>query len=240
MKTIQLVPLSTAFVLSTTFPSLGVVLINGVSTDTDAAYGGDVSNTDLVNAGSASLASPPLYSSDPFFGPAANNDGTVGTAGETADITFWLGAGAGDQFTVTYSLDTAGSPFGYDLTSIQTIHGWTSGSGNQKNQNYTVAIRTLGEAAFTDLATVAYLPFAAANNTASSKVTITEDSTGILATNVDQIRFTYTVPASGGSNPSPTIREIDVFGSASIPEPSSLVLFALVGPLCLLRRSRSL
>lgn len=199
----------------------GAVDVAGVHTDSDAAYGEAVSDSDLVNAGSPSLAAPPVYSSDPFFGPAANNDGSVGAAADTEDITFWLGAAAGDQFTITYRLDTSFSPLGFDLTSVQTIHGWTNASGNQKNQNYTVAVSTVGSEGFSDIATVAYLPFGAANNVASSKVTITENATGILATEVDEIRFTYTVPPSGGANPSPTIREIDVFGRPSMDGPDT-------------------
>lgn len=116
----------------------GAVKVDGVHTDTDAAYGDAVSDSDLVNAGSPSLALPPVYSSDPFSDPAANNDGTVGTAADTGDITFWLGAAAGDQFTITYRLDTSFSPLGFDITSIQTIHGWTNASGNQKNRTYTL------------------------------------------------------------------------------------------------------
>jgi PEP-CTERM motif len=59
-------------------------------------------------------------------------------------------------------------------------------------------------------------------------VNITEDATNILASGVDQIRFIYTVPnPSGGGNPGPTIREVDVFGVATIPEPSSFLLCGL-------------
>lgn len=197
------------------------VQVSGESANTDAAYGADVSNSDLVNAGASTLTSPPTYGSAPYFGPTANNDGTVGTAGATADITFWLSAIAGQQFTITYALDTSLNTLGYDITSIQTIHGWTNGGGNQKNQNYTVAVSTVGSATFADIATVAYLPFGSATNTASSRVNITEDVTGILASNVDEIRFTYTVPASGGPQPSPTIREIDVFGMPTTDGPDT-------------------
>jgi PKD repeat protein len=73
----------------------------------------------------------------------------------------------------------------------------------------------VGNEAFTSLVTVAYLPYTPATTTASTKVNITEDQTGLLASGIDPIRFTYTV-ALGGENPSPTIREIDVFGAASV------------------------
>ena len=47
---------------------------------------------------------------------------------------------------------------------------------------------------------------------------ISETATGVLAKGVDQIRFTYTVQADPGTQPSPTIREIDVFGAATMPQ----------------------
>ena len=209
----------------------------GVSTLTDAAYGADASATDLVNIGQSSYSSV-AYSAAPFFGPA-DNDGTVGAANTTTDITFWLNASANDTFSITYDLNTLVNTLGYDITSLQTIHGWTgNSSGNQKNQNYVVAVSTVADGGFSDIGTVAYNPFGSANNTASSKVNVTEDATGILATGVDQIRFTYTVPASGGTQPSPAIREIDVFGSATVPEPSSAALLGLAGLALILRRRK--
>ena len=47
---------------------------------------------------------------------------------------------------------------------------------------------------------------------------ISETDTGVLAKGVDEIRFTYTVQADPGAQPSPTIREIDVFGVATGPQ----------------------
>jgi len=224
----------------------GAVIVNGVNTNTDAAYGADVSNSDLVNSGASSLSST-AFSQNPNFGSTAHNDGSVGTANNTAGITWWNGASGGSQYSITYTLDTSVNALGYDITEIQSIHGWTSNSGNQKNQNYQVFVSTVGDGGFTGtalqgtggtlLATVAYLPFTESNVTASTKVNITEDASGILASGVDQIRFIYTVPSPAGNNPAPTIREVDVFGSATVvPEPSSMLLVGLGGMLLLRRR----
>lgn len=149
------------------------VVVTGVNANTDAAYGGDVSSTDLINAGTPTLASAPTYSATPYFGasPSATNNGSVGAVNKTVDITFWLGAAANSQYSITYALDTSVNTLGYDINSIQTIHGFTNNSGNQKNQNYQVFVSTVGDAGFTGtattgtggtlLATVAYLPFTA-------------------------------------------------------------------------------
>ena len=203
----------------------GPVLVSGVSSGTDADFGSDASATDLVDQGQGTFASV-AYSTAPYFGGTAstggaNNDGSVDAANTGGDITFWLGATAGQTYSITYDLDTAVNTLGYDITSLQTIHGWGNGSGNQKNQNYTVEVSLVGDTGFTNIATVAYLPFTSANNTASTKVNVTDKATGILASGVDEIRFIYTIPASGGTNPSPTIREIDVFGSATSTAPDT-------------------
>ena len=223
-------------VVITAGPAQAAIIVVGVNTNTDAAYGADASAADLVNSGAASLAGT-AFSASPYFGPTAHNNGSVGAANTTADITFWIGASGGSTYSITYTLDVSVNTFGYDITSIQTIHGWTNNSGNQKNQNYVVAASTVGDSGFTDVATVAYLPFTSANNTASTKVNITENATGTLVSGVDEIRFTYTVPASGGNNPSPTIREVDVFGAATFPEPASAIVI-LLGALGFKARSR--
>jgi hypothetical protein len=205
------------------------VLVTGINTSgtgTGNAYGADASNSDLVNTGSASLASTTL--STPVtgsFSSTAHNNGAVGDPSTTADITFWLNAQVGNTYSITYTLDTSVNTLGYVINSIQTLHGWTNSSGTQKNQTYEVFVSTVGSPAFTPLATVAYAPFPTSSNTASTKVNITEVVTGILASGIDEIRFTYTV-ATGGSQPSPTIREIDVFGSPIFVVPS----FAVTSP----------
>ncbi|MEP4078003.1 hypothetical protein [Haloferula sp.] len=221
----SLLPLAAALGILLPLAASAAVQVAGVSNAMENTYSGDESATDLVNQGESSFSSV-AYSSvggntNPHFGGpdptgGANNNGVHGANGTNTEITFWLSASAGDTYTITYDLDTAVNTDGYDITSIQTIHAWTNNSGNQKNQNYTVEVSTVtGGAGFSNIATVAYLPFTDAGQGGASKVNITEDDTGILATGVDQIRFTYTVPAGATGQPSPTIREIDVFGTAT-------------------------
>lgn len=223
--------------IATSLSANAAVSIVGVNSATENSYAGDASATDLVNQGQSTYSSA-AYSGSLFFGPADNN-GVHGGDGVNSEITFWLSASPGNTYTVTYDLNTAVNALGYDINSIQTIHAWSSNSGNQKNQNYTVEVSTVaGGAAFSNIATVAFLPFTDTAQAGASKVNITESATNILATGVDQIRFTYTIPAGASGQPSPTIREIDVFGVATVPEPSSTALFGLGALGLLLRRRR--
>lgn len=238
MKYLEITTLFITTSLFAIITSNAAIDITGVNSPLDAFYGSDVSNSDLINSGSPSLSNV-TYSQAPWFGPNAHNDGSVGIVNNTSTITWWRGATAGSTYSITYELDTSSNTLGYDINSIQTINGWTNNSGNQKNQNYVVEISVIGSAAFNPLASVAYLPFGSGTNTASTKVNITEDTTGILASGVDEIRFTYTVPASAGQNPSPTIREIDVIGTATaVPEPSSAALIGISIIGSLLRRNK--
>lgn len=191
------------------------VTIDGVVSSNDGAYSSSASSGDLINARSSSLESGPIFSSEPFFGAAATNDGTDGINNGVDGITFWLGSTAGRTHSISYELDTSLNRQGYDISSIQTIHGWGENSGNQKNQNYTVAVSTVNDSDYKTLATVAYLPLSSAISSASTRVTLTNNDTGVLATNVERIRFTYTVPGTAGAQPSPAIREIDVIGEPS-------------------------
>ncbi|MEN8864565.1 MAG: sialate O-acetylesterase [Akkermansiaceae bacterium] len=209
-------------------PTANSVIVNGVSSGTDADYDTDASATDLVNVGTSTFASA-TYSETPDFGPAENN-GTVGAASTSSNITFWLGATAGETYSITYDLNTSVNIAGYDISSLQTIHGWANNSGNQKNQNYKVEVSTVGSASFGAIATVAYLPFDNTSQAGSSKVTVVKNDGSNLATGVDQIRFTYTIPADPGTQPSPTIREIDIFGTATTPD-TTPPLLASVNPL---------
>lgn len=70
-----------------------VVSVKGVSSNVDADYVADASNSDLVNSGSPALASV-VFSEEPRFGSSAHNDGAVGAAAAKTDITFWINAKA--------------------------------------------------------------------------------------------------------------------------------------------------
>lgn len=86
---------------------------------------------------------------------------------------------------------------------------------------------TVGSGRYTTLTSVSYAPFTSVNgNDHESQVTITEDATEILATGVDSIRFKVDNPG-GGSADGTVIRELDVHGVATVPEPTGLALLGI-------------
>ena len=82
------------------------------------AYDGNISTTDLINAGSSTLGSfTSSHASTWGGGPTGVHDGSsVSTSG----YALWINSG-GDP-TLEYTL--TGSATGYDITSINTIYGW--------------------------------------------------------------------------------------------------------------------
>ncbi len=130
---------------------------------------------------------------------------------------------------VTYELDVSTNTLGYDISSIITYAGWAD--NNRGTQAYTVSYSVVGDSGFTDITTV--------NNTpdlfTQERTTITENSTGILATGVDAVRFTFGTQQFSGVG----YKELDVVGSATVPEPSSSALIGLGSLALLARRKRS-
>lgn len=211
------------------------------STTTDElAFLGDVSNTDLLHGitGTGGDWNTGFGGVD----PSGLNDGTNGGDFEAVGINALTGASFAKDGTVSFRefvLGIGANGLGFDITSIQSIAAW-QGAGLQ-NQKYDIFVSTVGSASFTLLTTVDYQPVAwvstdaADANGGATKVNVTDNS-GPLATGIDAIRFNIldTVAASGAGV---VMREIDVFGAAAVPEPTSAVLLGLSG-LALLRRRR--
>ena len=199
------------------------------------------STTDLINAGQSTFSSATV--SPTFAFPARGlNDGTSANAG-TTDNTFFHVDSGNFPATATFDLNIAVHTLGYDITSMQSFMGWSTVSMAQGNQTYTVAVSAVGSAAYTDIATVAYTPFADVSGTDYDSHVLITDSTGTLATGVDSIRFTFldpllSVTPGGGGFPGTLVRELDVFGTAAtVPEPSAMML-GLLSPALLLGRRR--
>lgn len=97
--------------------------------------------------------------------------------------------------------------------------GGSNQSRIQCHQIYSVEVSTVGSASYTQIASVNFSPYddGSFNGNYESKVIITEDSNGILATGVDSIRFNFSDP--GGSpaayDRGTIIRELDVSGFPS-------------------------
>jgi hypothetical protein len=193
-----------------------VLIIPRSSTGTAFAstpWAGNLSDSDLINAGQASLASATVSATN--FGPNGINNGSA-LAGETTTNTY-LAAPGNFPATAIYHLDVSVNTAGYDITSIQSFMGWQSNSAAHANQTYTVAVSYVGSADFTDLATVSYQPFGTANSSDHESHVLINRSAGALAMGVDGIRFTFTSPVVGGTSPGTVVREIDVHGVPSAP-----------------------
>jgi len=195
-----------ASVLAAT-PANATLVQTKVSSATELAYSADVSNSDRLTGLTATTTGWNLTNGSTV---AELNDGIHGrtftAAGSSVEGT-WTTVGA----TAIYNLGLGTNGQGYNLTSIQTIAAWVNAAFG--NQAYTVDVKLKGAASYTTLATVDYQPLAA-GAIGATKVTLT-DTTGVLASGVEYIRFTAN-SVNGGTNAGAFVfRELDVFGTST-------------------------
>lgn len=180
----------------------------------ELAYAGDVSGSDLLHGLTPTASGWVLglnYLNDGVHGLSFNTTGTVEGA--------WGNVGA----TAEFAIGSGSNGAGYDITSIQSIAAWNGGTFG--NQAWTVEVKAVG-GSWTTLATVDYQPLPDSPVTAATKYTLS-DSSGVLATGIEAIRFTAN-SVDGGSNAGAFIwREVDVFGTASAPESIAPTLVSL-------------
>jgi hypothetical protein len=139
------------------------------------------------------------------------NDG-VSTTGAADHL--WVNVG-----TLDFNFDLTVNTAGYEISQIDTFTG--NSGANRVVQNYTVWYATVASpTTFIDIATV---DEAINYSLFESKVSITEDITGILASNVATIRYVFPLQSLSGVQ----YKEIDIIGVASvIPEPGTYALIA--------------
>lgn len=202
---------------------------SSVTTD-EIAYAGDVADDDLLD-GLVGTTGGAAFGGNGAT-PAGINDGLNGGDYEALGFSALVGA-AWPRTTSTIEFDLGvGTGDGYDITEIQSIGAWRS--AGFMNQNYKVFVKYLNELDFdpTALATVTHQPNPSGGST---KVNVT-DGTGVLASGIEAIKFEFlnTVGNNGGS----IYREIDVLGSAAVPEPTTIALLGLGGVALILRRRK--
>lgn len=159
-------------------------------------------------------------------------DGVTGTAREQGGTMPGLWLDNGGLTNTTYNLDVSVNTFGYDIEDVRVFTGWDS---NRAQAGYDIYYSVVGSAAFTLLGTVLSPADQGANNSSADWSFLTrtyDDQGGTIAglTGVDAIQFQwdFTDNVNGGTR-GPVIREIDVLGSSTIPEPATLGLITAFG-----------
>jgi hypothetical protein len=223
---------------------IGAGAFGATATDTQAAAAGATSftptytpsSTDLIN-GLAPSAQAGTFNLESSGGIPVLTDGvfgSIGTGVTGAHPAFATGGPSGGT-SLTYSLNTAASPAGYDLSSIVSYGGWNDAGRDQ--QSYVVSYSTVASPAlFVPIATVNYNPPNPDNTPSATRVTITPDVGSILASGVAAVNFSFANPVENGYT---GYAEFDVFGTASVPEPGSLGVVVMSAFGLLSRRARA-
>ena len=115
---------------------------------------------------------------------------------------------------------------GPDISNITTIQ---CGDSYRPGQAYTVWLRTVG-GSFTDFFTI---PNQGTGGNVH-EIVIADDGGALLATGVDGIRFNFADTGVGWT----VNRELDVMGTATTPEPATMIMLAAGLP-ALMKRRRS-
>lgn len=176
-----------------------------------------VANNDLLNG----LAGVVVGNISAEEGLKSNKTGSALTDGEFGKVAIDQGANPGmtiihNGVSITYTL--APSVLGYNISQINTFTGWRDAGRFQ--QDYSVSFAyTTAPAQYLNAINVAAHP-AGAND---AKVSLFNANGSALAKGVAGVRFTFNNVQNGYVG----YRELDVLGSAAVPEPGSMLLFGL-------------
>jgi hypothetical protein len=192
-----------------------------------------VSNSDLLQTNLSGVSSTGTFASFSANTLSLLSDGAFGASGAGASGGTASVAPASLGTTIRFDLNLTLNILGYTLTQLDTFVSWDTG---RDGQEYTVAYSTVAAPnTFLTLATVPQFeppvgtPFADSH----TRIRLT-DSTGVLATNVASIRYTFTNFEANGT----AYREIDAIGTP-VPEPASLSLVGIAGLALLSRRRKA-
>ena len=157
-----------------------------------------VSNSDLING-----LSPTSTNYTPTFegGPISNfTNGTAGSVPDAASNPTNAIFSVGASWSATYIL-----PGIFNLASIAVTAGHQD---NRVNQFYDIFVSTNGTT-FTSLSNGGGFAYTPSNGVGGSTQTILTDSSGIIASNIQAVRF------QANNNGSTVFRELDVIGTAA-------------------------
>lgn len=189
-------------------------------------YDGNVA-INLITSGQSTLGSRTVSQPGQFeatFPTVGVNDGS---AAANANFSYWATKTNGNSanwMPVTITFELAGSSTGYDLTSIQSIAGWSGANlGSQQFQ----LLLSLNNSAYIDYGTYANTTTLGGGNNAT--MTTLSDTTGTIASGVTGIQFIFMDPDPGrtfqGGDGGTVIHELQAFGTpTAIPEPCTLAL----------------
>jgi len=229
------VALST-FVLSTLATSADAAIVAvGTSNANLDAYSSEILANDLLTGLSPAVTGSMQFDTDGVYDGAY-----VSASGATNGGNSYM-----NPPPIVMTFDLTGSVTGYDITSITSIAGWNANRNIHASQKYTVSVSFIGDSAYVPLnltgafdvvtgESISYYPFGSSGSGAS-KVTITENVSGVIASGVDGIRFNFMVDS--------VFQEIDVLGVATVatvPEPATSALLIGIGAtaLVIMRRRR--
>lgn len=245
----------------TTSKLLGAALVATAATSANAAVTWATNVEDTGSTPSMSVASDDLLQSEfvsvtgdaRYPGDGSGSTGPVvpgvlrdGSWGAWQTVTDSVGLQ--NPNVLTFTLDTSVNTLGYDITSIVSSAWWATGGNGRSDQRYAIWVSYVGDGGFSLIQPLTHFTSGMGPD-AATQVTVTNNTGGVLdngtssTTGVDQIAFQFgdndgtAQGGAGGGNNWNFYREIDVIGTATVPEPSSLALIGLSG-LCMLQRRR--
>jgi len=237
-----------AELVATPVPTTLIVTGSNAARDTDgspaagyataATFSLEILSTDLIDASQPTLASAVMdkvASAAIQPGVSAMNNGVghpmQSSTGTYLPVTF--GNNGKMPFTYDVTLNTSVNTLGYTITEIRSFAGWNQNGSKFANQKYELFVSRVGSAAFTSLGTFTYAPFenSDTNDAAATKMVLTDES-GIIADEVDALRFVFVDPGfNNGSTgvDGSVFHEIDVIGSAlPLPPPPDITVIGSV------------
>lgn len=203
------------------------VLLTANEGSASNAFDNLVSTTNLIQNGQSSLGSMTVdkvsFLGNAGFSTAGLNDGSAALNGNYA---YWGTKNNADtaskQLPVTITFGLAGSLTGYDITEIRSFAGW--GNSYLADQSFQLLL-SINNGAYSDFGT--YTNTTTLNGGNNSTMTVLTDSTGRIASGVTGIRFVFLNPGTTqGGDGGTLIRELQAFGSTTVPEPGA---FGLLG-----------